>query len=424
MSTPSCRTTSSVFERLAKPLVIMSARTKAASPIRLVCAVSASLSSNAECLGQRWNHNLLIASAIPPPKMAKAIAETARIARSGKELARLLTTSDIGRCFPVRQRRVKAANRKWLPLSPASRKRQACASTRDEFPPAARSGRTNQPGEARFIQFMPQPHQLPREGYEELEIDINLVARGRMRPRGAVRLVSRDVNDGLDYVQVGLQIGGRRFGQEAKGWLYRLLEPRHSCSDGQVIADAGEVFPVDDAVFRNVQEPLEFDFRSGGEHHAGRQQALHVERRDRFFKIDNGFRRYVAHFRMQLFHEPGSVVKPGRTLLEGPFSEAAEPQPRPTGVGRVQAEGDDSLAEQVPHDFEHDLGVFRVQLRGGAVRERSARLCNPVSLIERERGQVRKLAEFVHAVRVSVLHDVNYDIADFFVAVLRLIHIH
>src|SRR5271157_3788488 len=111
MSTPSCLTTSSVFERLAKPLVIMSARTKAASPIRLVCAVSASLSSNAECLGQHWNHNLLIASAIAPPKMAKAIAETARIARWGKELARLLTTSDIGRCFPVRQRRVKAANR-------------------------------------------------------------------------------------------------------------------------------------------------------------------------------------------------------------------------------------------------------------------------------------------------------------------------
>src|SRR5271166_5470110 len=53
MSNPSCLTTSSVFERLAKPLVIMSARTKAASPIRLVCAVSASLSSKAPILMTR-----------------------------------------------------------------------------------------------------------------------------------------------------------------------------------------------------------------------------------------------------------------------------------------------------------------------------------------------------------------------------------
>ena len=61
MATPSCLTISSVLARLETPFVIKSARTKADSPSRLVCAVSASLSSNALCWFQRRNQTLLVA---------------------------------------------------------------------------------------------------------------------------------------------------------------------------------------------------------------------------------------------------------------------------------------------------------------------------------------------------------------------------
>ena len=112
------------------------------------------------------------------------------------------------------------------------------------------------------------------------------------------------------------------------------------------------------------------------------------------------------------------------TLVEGAFAEPAEPEPWPARIGRIRAEGDDPLPEQVPDDVENQIGIVRIQLHGRTMRKRLVSVRIRVLSVKFEGSFLQYFFEFFRSVIAAIEHDAHDNFAKFFVTVLRLVPVH